>query len=147
MNLPARYPYNPRRQIVAIPWACAAALAIAGFVSGAHTPRARGIALGLAAAFAAFGLLIALRRYAFPRDLVIDEEGIWLPSGFLRLHARRVAFAEISGIREAFIPCTAVLCLRSRGRTYEVISTSLPDHETYLAVAGYIDSRVSAPGA
>jgi hypothetical protein len=147
MNLPARYPYDPRWQIVAIPWACAAALAIASFVPGAYAPRARGIVLGLLAVFVILGLLIALRRYAFPRHLLIDEEGIWLPSGFLRLDVRRVAFAEISDVWEAFIPCTVALCLRSQGRTYEVISTLLPDHGTYLAVAGYIDSRVAAPGA
>lgn len=147
MNLPAQYPYDPRWQIVAMLWTFVAALTIASLVSGAYVPRALGIAVGLLAVFAILGLLITLRRYTFPRHLVVDERGVWLPSGFLRLNVRRVVFAEISDAREAFIPCTAALCLRSQGKTYEVVSTLLPDHETYLEVAGYIYSRVVSSGA
>ncbi len=128
-------------------WTFVAALTIASFVSGTYVPRALGIALSLLAVFLILGLLSALRRYTFPRHLVVDEEGVWLPSGFLRLNVRRVVFAEISDVWEAFIPRTAALCLRSQGKTYEVVSALLPDHETYLEVAGYIYSRVVASGA
>jgi len=142
MNLPARYPYDPRWQIVAMLWTFVAALTIVSFISGAYVPRALGIALSLLAAFVGLGALCTLRRYAFPRYLVVDEEGVWLPSGILRLNVRRVVFAEISDVWEAFIPRTVALCLRSQGKTYEVVSTLLPDHKTYLEVAEYIYSRV-----
>ena len=104
------------------------------------------IALSFLAVFVILGLLSTLRRYAFPRHLVVDEEGVWLPSGFLHLNVRRVVFAEVSDVWEAFIPRTVALCLRSQGKTYEVVSTLLPDHETYLEVAGYISSAVVASG-
>ncbi len=128
-------------------WTFVAALTIASFVAGAYDPRALGIALSFLAVFVILGSLSALRRYVFPRHLVVDEQGVWLPSGFLRLNVRRVVFAEISDVWEAFIPRTAALCLRSQGKTYEVVSTLLPDHETYLEVAGFIYSRVVASGA
>jgi hypothetical protein len=142
MNVPARYPYDPRWQIVAMSWTFVAALTIAGFIAGGYPPGALAIALSLATVFIGFGVLTTLRRYAFPRYLVLDEEGVWLPSSFLRLSVRRVVFAETSDVWEAFLPLTVVLCLRFQGKTYEVVSTLLPDHETYLEVAGYIYSRI-----
>ncbi len=72
-----------------------------------------------------------------------EEEGQSVPV----LNVRRLVFAEIPDVWEAFIPCTAALCLRSQGKTYEVVLTLLPDHETYLEVAGYIYSLVVASGA
>jgi hypothetical protein len=146
MDLPARYPYDPRWQIVAMLWTFVASLTIASFVLGVCLPRALGIALNLLAVFVILGLLSTLRRYAFPRHLVVDEEAVWLPSGFLRLNVRRVVFAEITDVWEAFFPLTVALCLRSQGKTHEVVSTLLPDHEAYLEVAEYIYSRVLAAG-
>ena len=143
MNVPARYPYDPRWQIVAMCWAFVAALTIVTFILRSCLPRALGIPL--LAVFAVFGVLTTLRRQAFPRFLVVDEEGVWLPGGFLHPSVRRVVFAEVSDVWEAFIPRTVVLCLRSHGKTHELVSTFLPDHETYLEVAGYIYSRV--PGS
>ena len=53
-----------------------------------------------------------------------------------------VEFAEISDVWEVFIPRTVALCLRSQGKTYELVSTLLPEHKTYLEVAEFIYSRV-----
>ena len=145
MNVPARYPYNGRWQIVVMCWAFVAALTIATFILHWVLPRVLGIPLLVA--FAILGVLTTLRRYAIPRVLVIDEEGVWLPSGLLSWKGRRVVFAEISDVWEAFIPRTVVLCLRTQGKTYELVSTLLPDHETYLEVAGYIYSRVPVSDA
>jgi hypothetical protein len=147
MNVPARYRYDPRWQIVAMCWTFVAALTIAIFVVWAYVPRALGIAASVLAVFAGLGVLTTLRRYALPRSLVLDEESVYLPSGILHLNVRRVVFAETSEIWEAFIPLTVVLCLRSQGKTYELVSTLLPDHATYLEVAGYIYSRVKASDA
>jgi hypothetical protein len=147
MNVPARFRYDPRWQIVAMCWTFVTASAIAVFLLGAYRPSALGIAVAILTIFTGLGVLTTLRRYAFPRHLVVDEEGVWLPSGFLRANVRRVVFAEVSDVWEAFIPRTAALCLRSQGKTYEVVSTLLPDHENYLEVAGYIYSRVVASGA
>jgi hypothetical protein len=144
MNVPARYPYNGRWQIVAMCWAFVAALTIATFVLPRGLPSVLGIPL--LAVFALLGVLTTLRRYALRRFLVVDEEGVWLPSGLLSLKVRRVVFAEVSDVWEAFIPRTVVLCLRSHGKTYELVSTLLPNHEIYLEVAGYVYSRVSTLG-
>jgi hypothetical protein len=147
MNLPAQYPYNPRWQIVAILWAFVAVLTLASFIASAFAPKDLVIALCLLAVFFGLGALSTLRHHAFPRYLVVDEEGVWLPRGFLRLNVRRVIFADVSDIWEAFIPRTVALCLRSHGKTYEVLSTLLPNHKTYLEVAGFIYSRVERSDA
>ena len=143
MTAPARYRYDPRWELVALCWTFAAGLSIVVLVG--YFPRALSIAASLL--FAGLGVLVTLRRYAFPRYLVLDEEGVWLPSGFMRMNVRRVVFAETSNVWEAFLPRTVVLCLRYHGKTFEVVSTLLPDHETYLAVGRYICSRVEASHA
>jgi hypothetical protein len=139
MKLPARFRYDPRWQITAFIWAIAAALAIVALTG--YLPRALGVALS--ALFAGGGVLLTLRRFVFTRSVVLDEEGVWLPSGFMRTKVRRVVFAEVSAVWEAFLPLTVVLCLRCHGKTFEVVSTLFPDHETYLTVGGYIYSRTA----
>ena len=137
MNPPDQYPYNPRWWLAALSWTLALGLmlpAVAGYLPGTFGFACLG--------HAALGLLLALRRLAFPRSLVLDEEGIWLPSGFLRRNVRRVPFAEVSAAWEAILPFnTRVLCLRCRGKTFEVVSTLLPDFESYRAVVDLIASR------
>jgi hypothetical protein len=140
MNAQARYRYDPRWELLALSWTAAAGLLIV--VLAGYIPRALGIPASLL--FAGLGAILTLRRYAFPRCLVLDGEGVWLPSGFMRMNVRRVVFAETSAVWEAFLPLAVVLCLRCHGKTFEVVSTLLPDHESYLAVGGYIYSRVEA---
>ncbi len=138
MKAPTRYRYDPRWELVAFFWTATAGLLIV--VLAGCLPRAIGIAPGLL--FFGFGVLLTVRRYAFPRSLVVDEEGVWIPSGFLRMNVRRVVFAETSAVWEAFLPRNTVLCLRCHGKTFEVHSIFLPDHESYLTVGAYIYSRV-----
>ena len=90
MKVPARYRYDPRWQLVALLWTCTAGFPIV--VLTGYFPRALGIAASLL--FAGLGVLIMLRRYAFPRSLVLDQEGVWIPSGFMRMNVRRVLFAR-----------------------------------------------------
>ena len=80
MMTPAQYRYDPPWQFVAFSWTVVAGFLIAVF--GRVPPRGPS-ASPRAAPFAALGVLITLRRYAFPRTLVLDEDGVWLPSGFL----------------------------------------------------------------
>ena len=144
MEAPARYRYDPRWEILACYWIAFAGLLIV--VLAVPFPRA----LSVPATFfiAGLGALLTLRRYAFPRSLVLDQEGAWLPGGFMRMHVRRVVFAETIDFWEAFLPFNMpVLCLRCRGKTHEVNSTLLADGETYQAVAEYICSRVVAAHA
>jgi hypothetical protein len=140
MESRARYPYDPPWQSVA--FCCAAATGMLVVVLAGFFPKAIGIATSLLCA--GLGALITLRRYAFPRCLLVDEEGVWVPSGFLRMNVRRVVFAETTAVWEAFLPFTAVLCLRTYGKCFEIVSTLLQNHESYQAVGGYIYSRVEA---
>jgi hypothetical protein len=140
MNAPARYQYDPRWEVIA--FMCSLAMGLPFLVLVSLFPRTLGIAAGLI--FAGFSVILTLRRQLFPRALVLDEEGVWIPSGFLRMKVRHVLFAEISDVWEVFLPRTVVLCLRCRGKTYEVYSLFLQDRVSYLAVSGFICSRVEA---
>jgi hypothetical protein len=133
-----KFRYDPRWQAVIMAW---------GFAAGSTASALLGwgpksLEIGVSVVFAIFAGLGTVRRYCFSRTLELDEEGMWLPSGVLRLKMRRVVFADVTDAWEAFLPRVVVLCLRYHGRTLEVSSILLPDHETYLAVAGYIYARV-----
>ncbi len=142
MTAPVRDRYDPPWYTVAICWTFAAGLLIV-FLSG-YFPRA---SIAASLFFGVFGVLLTLRRYAFPRFLVLDEEGVWLPSGFLCMNVRRVVFAETSAVWEAYLLRWPVLCLRCHGKTLEVLSAFLPDHETYLVVGRSIYSRLEVSQA
>jgi hypothetical protein len=144
MEAPIRYRYDPPWKLAAFLWILAAGSLVAVLAGG--FPRALGIAASLA--LAGLGGLLAVRHSAFPRNLALDDEGVWLPSGFLRISVRRVVFAETSAIWEAFLPFhTSVLCLRYHGKTYEIVSTLLPDSDTYQAVCQHVCSRIEAKHA
>jgi hypothetical protein len=132
------YRYDPHWRVLAFIWALAASFAILA-VAGWHH---RTFAFGASALFLCLGVPLTLRRVAFTRSLVVDEDGIWLPTGFMRVNVRRVLFAEVTAVWESFLPFTAVLCLRSRDKTFEVLSTLMPDAESYQAVGRYILTRV-----
>ncbi len=129
MDLPARYPYNPSRKLVAGAWAWGAfGLAVAVFARGFATQLGElGIAgsmlggLGIAGSVLGvlLGLLFTIRRHLFPRFLVIDEDGLWIPSGFMLTKPRRVVFAEVSDIWEAYPPGTLALCLKCYRKTFD----------------------------
>ena len=150
MDLPARYPYDPSRKMVAVAWASGAfglaiAVLVRAFATDLHARFAADLwTLGIVGSAVGFpcGLLLTIRRYAFPRFLVLDEYGVWIPSGFMRAKPRRVVFAEVSDVWEAFLPRCVVLCLRCHGKTFEIFSLFLADHQTYLAVGEYIWSRI-----
>ena len=66
MNLPARYPYDPRWQIVAMAWTFVATLTIASFISAAYFPRHLGIALSLLAVFIGLAAPLHVAPLCFP---------------------------------------------------------------------------------
>jgi hypothetical protein len=142
MDSKARYPYDPSRKLAAGAWALtifglAVAILARGFATGVLGPGIAAIVLGVL-----LGLLCTIRRHGFPRFLVIDEEGVSIPSGFMRAKPRRVVFAEVSDLWEAFLPGSVVLCLRCHRKTFEIHSSFLADHQTYLTVGESICARV-----
>ncbi|HKI17903.1 MAG TPA: hypothetical protein VKA15_08475 [Isosphaeraceae bacterium] len=142
MDLPARYPYNPSRKLLACAWAWGAfGLAVAVFARGFATLLG-GLGIAGSVLGVLLGLLFTIRRHLFPRFLVIDEDGLWIPSGFMLTKPRRVVFAEVSDIWEAYLPGTLALCLKCHRKTFDLRSSLLADHKTYLTVGGYICSRI-----
>jgi hypothetical protein len=140
MDAPARYRYDPPWQYAAVAGILAAGVAIA--VSTGYCPRSIGVIA--ITVFGASGACFALRRYAFPRYLVIENDGVWIPSGFLRMHVRHLDFAEISALWVAPLVGMEVICLRHRGKTFEICSALLPDFASYQAVGESIFSRLES---
>lgn len=144
MSKPAHYRYDPPWELVALEWILFAGVLVA-LGTRYLTPT---IGLPASLVLAAFGFLTALRRFAFRRNLVLDEQAIWLPNGFLRMNVQRVGFDEISDAWEQPFPFAArwarVIFLRAHKQTFEVHSMFLPDPESYHAVGDEIFSRLNA---
>ena len=88
MNLPTQYPYNPSARLISFSFIGGAAyLVVMGLVCGR---KPGGIALWWSGAPIVLGLLLAVRRLAFKRHLLLDKDTLWLPSGLLRVRTVRV---------------------------------------------------------
>ncbi len=140
VEAPAQYRYDPPWQMVATLWLLAAGAAVVTSAWGLP----RWLVIIATSFLAGSGVLVAVRRYAFPRSLLLDKEGAWIPGGFLGTKLRRVVFAEISEVWDAFVP-TAVLSLRSHGETFRIHGALLPDARALQDVGQFICSRQGLP--
>ena len=94
IEYPIKFRYGPgREQLLAIGVAAIILLAF-GFLPHDFTfPRGASIALG--GLFAMLGILLLLRKYLWVRHVIVESDAIVVPSGFLGMRPRRIAFASI----------------------------------------------------
>jgi hypothetical protein len=130
-----RIPYNPRWQTSISCLGFGLALLAVAHFSGRHSWifTVSGIILTL------LGGLLLLRRHVCPRFIEVDETSILIPSGFLRVFPRRLAFTDIVSFREG-----ASLTLRSRIKSFEILADFLPNVAAYTAIKNYISDWLPA---
>ena len=141
MSIPLRYPYNPSRKLIALGSLGGAPLMVLAELG--LCPRTPAL-VGTGVLSVLYGLLV-LRRCALPRSLVLDDDSLWLPTGFLQMYVTRVRFAEIDALWERELPLRqVVLSLRSGGRTLDIFASFLPDEASYHAVDEFLLAHVEA---
>jgi len=91
------------------------------------------------------GLLATVRRLAFKGHLMLDQDAITLPTGFGRVRTKRIPYASIERVWETRLPLTVVLSLATKEGKFEVVSTMLPDHGSYIAVGKFLYAQVGRP--
>jgi hypothetical protein len=135
MDLPRRYPYDPSWRLILL-------LLFVGIVApivlvAMHKFSVR-VGAGLAAIFDAVALLLIVRRLAFRRFVELGLDGLMVPTGFLRARAARISYSDITRVSEGFLPLTAILIIATSRRRVEILSSLLPDAESYVALRNFL---------
>jgi hypothetical protein len=89
----------------------------------------------------AMGLLLAVRRLAFVRYLVLERDELIVPTGLLQVRTIRVPYLSIQRVWQSSFPLMAVLEIATKGGKFEVVSGMLPDAASYLAVGDFLYAR------
>jgi hypothetical protein len=87
------------------------------------------------------GILLAIRRYAFHRSLVLAADELLLPTGFFRLHVVRVPYVSIDRVWRFTLLGMAVICVKTSKGKFEIPSTMLPDVASYLAIEEFLIAK------
>jgi hypothetical protein len=143
MNLPRQYSYNPRSWLIVLLFGAGIAwIAVNGFLYG-HRPFGI-ISLMFSFGPIMLGSLLAVRRVAFQRYLVLDKEALLLPTGFLRLRVTRIPYFSIERVWQTRLPFGAVLSIATKDGKFDVVSAMLPDADSYVDIGKFLQSLVDS---
>jgi len=93
----------------------------------------------------ALGFLLALRRFAFKRFLVLDSDTVSLPCGFLKLQTARIPYATIERVWQIAVLGIPVLSVATEEGTFELALTMFPNAASFVAVRDFLNSRAQEP--
>lgn len=133
----ARIPYNPSLSSVA----AFGALGTTIIAVDAVAPFGSPFFLGAAAVFIALSVALLLRRSLWKRCLVITEDAISVPSGFLRLRPRQVSLASIQGVSVTRLFRSDILRVRTSAGDVEIQDMYLPETETLWELKRILELR------
>jgi len=158
MELPARYPYNPRWRVIL---ACAMFFgAGSAFMAYKATHNTVGliidgiIRLGPAGAtvfywvISAFGagfvflaILLLARCIVSHKVLEVGTKTLLLPYGRFQRQTARIDYSAIQGFSEVKVSGQQFLYVNADGRRYTIAASLFPDHDSYQAVRDFLISR------
>jgi hypothetical protein len=92
-------------------------------------------------------LLLGMRRVAFDRRLLLDKDEMILPTGPLQTGSARIAYASIERVWRHYLPLTVVLRVATKKRTFDIVSTLLPDNESYRALEEFLNLKAQENAA
>jgi hypothetical protein len=92
-------------------------------------------------------LLLAVRRVSFNRSVLFDKDEMVLPTGFMQTGTARVAYSRIRRVWRHYLPLTVVLRVATEERTFEIVSTMLPNNESYRSIEAFLASKAQENAA
>jgi tetratricopeptide (TPR) repeat protein len=134
MDLPRQFSYDPNWRLISVVLAAGAGVLALVAIQGEYSRP--GIALG--GALIILALLPVVRRLAFKRFVVLGPTALTLPTGLLHSHMVEIPYSDITRAWENHLPLTTVLCIVTEARRYNILSTLLPDPQSYLDLRGFI---------
>ena len=145
MELPHKYPYNPRvRPLFLLSGVGLLWLGIQR-LSWGRMPTGFSLWFGLLPIVLA--LLLGVRRVSFDRSLLLDKNEMILPTGFLQMATVRIAYASIERVWRHYLPFTVVLRVAAEKRTFQIVLLLLPDNESYRALEEFLHMKAQENAA
>jgi hypothetical protein len=158
MQLPIRFPYNPKWRVIL---ACAVFFgACSAFMSYKATHNTVGLIINgiitfgptgatvfywviaaLGAGFVLMSLLLAVRRIASPRILEVGVDALFLPHGRFQTQISRIAYSDIQSVSEVKVSGQTFLYVIAGGLRYTITASLFPDTASYVAVRDFLVSH------
>ena len=145
MELPHQYPYNPRPRIIFLLSGVGLLWIGVQRLSGGRMPTGFSLWFGLVPI--ALALLLGLRRILFDRRLLLDNDGMILPTGLLQTGTARIDYTSIERVWRHYLPATVVLRVATEKHIFEIVSVLLPDDTSYLTLEEFLSLKAQENAA
>src|SRR5262249_30668353 len=89
----------------------------------------------------AMALTLGVRRISGERHLLLDKDSMVLPRGLFQMRTARIEYTSIKAAWRHYLPWTVVLRVATEKRTFEIVSTLLPDNESYRALEEFLNRK------
>jgi hypothetical protein len=140
MELPRKYPYNPRWQLIVFTFVAGAAWLILMESLEAGRPDVFSLCLGSVAI--AGSVVLAVRRLTLKRLLVLSPETLTLPTGFLRARLVQIPHANIKAVWRTRLLWIFVLCLQTTQGKFEILPAFLPIQGSFAEIEEFLRTQV-----
>jgi len=139
MELPHQYPYNLRLRLILFVFGIGLLWIAVQWLSWGQMPT--GFSLWFGFIPIALALINGVRCILFKRYLLLDNDSMVLPIGPLQMWTARVEYVSIKRVWRHYLPLTVVLRVATEKRTFEILSTLLPDNESYRALEAFLTRK------
>lgn len=139
VNLPREYPYNPRSSLIVWCVCAGAAWIVLDWFESGHRPNVASLSFGLVSIL--MGLLVAARRLAINRCLILEEDALVLPTGFLQMWTARILYKDMDAVWQTYLPLAGVIRISTRNRKFQIVSILLPDNPSYIELREFLYSQ------
>jgi hypothetical protein len=136
MELPHQFPYNPRPRLIL--FVSGAGLLWIGVQRLSWGRMPTGFSLWFGVVPVTLALVLGLRRVLCNRVLLLDSDGIALPTGLLQTNTTRISYTSIQLVWRHHLPATIVLRVATEKRIFEIVSVLLPDNQSFVAVEEFL---------
>jgi hypothetical protein len=145
MELPHQYPYNPRPRIIFLLSGVGLLWIGVQRLSGGRMPTGFSLWFGLVPI--ALALLLGLRRLLFDRRLLLDNDGMILPTGLLQTGTARIDYTSIERVWRHYLSATVILRVATEKHIFEIVSVLLPDNTSYLTLEEFLSLKAQENAA
>jgi hypothetical protein len=139
MELPHQYPYNPRLRLILLVFGCGLLWIAVQWFSWGHMSTRFSLWFGFIQI--ALALMLGVRRISVERFLLLDNDGMVLPTGLFQMGTARIEYASIKRVWRHYLPATVVLRVATEKHTFEIVSILLPDNESYRAIEEFLSLK------
>jgi hypothetical protein len=86
----------------------------------------------------ALAFVVGVRRISVAHYLLLENDTMVLPTRPFQMRTAKIEYASIKRVWRHYLPMTVVLRVATENRTFEVLSSLLPDNESYRAVEAFL---------